>query len=132
MVTFTYDTKKVGEGESRVVRTPFPASTLGKVPQCVLAEGLVVVCAHGTSLHLLPLSSSSSRWESREVGGAVARVRVHGAVVEAETAGGVVRVDTGGGAVVRGEQGVGASLSGGCGGVEVRQKCKVEGVGAGC
>jgi len=127
VLTHSYDTKKLGEPEARVVKSPFPA-TLGQGVQCVVSADLVLVCSSSSSsLHLLDLGSTSSTWEIKDATNTVTELRVKDTTVEVETVIGMARLDTGTGVLKTEKPGVDVSRIGGCGGVLVRQQCKVEG-----
>lgn len=128
ILQYTYDAKKLGEAEKKVVTTPFPASKMIDSLECVVSSDLVLVCAAGRGVHLLDLGEGATSWDTKDVGELRGEpLSIRGTTVEVQTSQGVVRVDTGTGAVKQDKSGVGVSVSAGCGGVVVNQACLAEG-----
>jgi len=130
VVTHTFDSKKLGERESRRVASPFAASAFGL--KCSVTSELVLVCGHASKIHFLSLSSSASRWERQDVGSTVTSLRSTKELLEVVTEAGTLAFE----ASVQKEagkvemDGLGIRSLGGCSGIEVHQSCEVEGIDA--
>jgi len=128
ILQYSFDNKKVGDGVRRVVSTTFPASNLLEDINCVVSDDLIVVCTAGRGLHLLHLGEETISWETKEVGQVIGdSLSVTGTKVEVKTPGGVVRLNTGTGVYTIDSNGVGVSMSAGCGNVQLNQRCVTEG-----
>ena len=130
IVTYSFDHKKLGEGEKVISRTPVQVGSVGGAV-CGVTDTAALVCAAEKGLHTLDLGQGRrAAWQTHSVAGPVvsSSLRVRGAVAEVETAAGkVARLDTATGSLVTADTGAGVALVAGCGGAEVRQECATEG-----
>ena len=130
VVTHTFDSKKLGERESRRVASPFTASA--SALKCSVTSELVLVCGHATQIHSLSLSSSTSKWQKLDVGSPILRLRNSKELLEVETVAGTLGLDASAQKQVKGGKvdGLGTRSLGGCAGIEVLQSCELEGIDA--